>query len=161
MDSPLALPLSDGPPGILRNTDYENAGVVKLHATFQDNKFLYMLMEFLPGGDLMTMLIKYLIFTEHITRFYMAEIIMAIEAVHHLGFIHRLVHPACEGVLMLTSHPAISSQTIFCWTGPATSNSRTLASRPASGGCTTTATTSSSSKGPALPTCRARGSASR
>lgn len=63
--------------------------VVKLHTTFQDNTFLYMLMEFLPGGDLMTMLIKYEIFTEDITRFYMAEIALAIEAVHKLGFIHR------------------------------------------------------------------------
>ena len=63
--------------------------VVKLHTTFQDPTFLYMLMEFLPGGDLMTMLIKYEIFSEDITRFYMAEIVLAIEAVHKLGFIHR------------------------------------------------------------------------
>lgn len=63
--------------------------VVKLHTTFQDSTFLYMLMEFLPGGDLMTMLIKYEIFSEDITRFYMAEITLAIEAVHKLGFIHR------------------------------------------------------------------------
>jgi protein-serine/threonine kinase len=48
-----------------------------------------MLMEFLPGGDLMTMLIKYEIFSEDITRFYMAEITLALEAVHKLGFIHR------------------------------------------------------------------------
>ncbi|KAF2255599.1 serine/threonine-protein kinase cot-1 [Trematosphaeria pertusa] len=67
--------------------------VVKLHTTFQDSTFLYMLMEFLPGGDLMTMLIKYEIFTEDITRFYMAEITLAIEAVHKLGFIHRDIKP--------------------------------------------------------------------
>ncbi|KAJ4301919.1 Serine/threonine-protein kinase [Kalmusia sp. IMI 367209] len=67
--------------------------VVKLHTTFQDGTFLYMLMEFLPGGDLMTMLIKYEIFTEDITRFYMAEITLAIEAVHKLGFIHRDIKP--------------------------------------------------------------------
>lgn len=65
--------------------------VVKLFTTFQDTRFLYMLMEFLPGGDLMTMLIKYDIFSEDITRFYIAEIIMAIEAVHKLEFIHRSV----------------------------------------------------------------------
>lgn len=65
--------------------------VVKLFTTFQDTKYLYMLMEFLPGGDLMTMLIKYDIFSEDITRFYIAEIIMAIEAVHKLEFIHRFV----------------------------------------------------------------------
>jgi hypothetical protein len=40
----------------------------------------------------MTMLIKYEIFTEDITRFYMAELTLAIEAVHKLGFIHRYVH---------------------------------------------------------------------
>lgn len=65
--------------------------VVKLFTTFQDQNFLYMLMEFLPGGDLMTMLIKYEIFSEDITRFYVAEIVLAIEAVHGLGFIHRYV----------------------------------------------------------------------
>ncbi|KAK6592920.1 serine threonine-protein kinase cot-1 [Botrytis cinerea] len=67
--------------------------VVKLFTTFQDQDFLYMLMEFLPGGDLMTMLIKYEIFSEDITRFYIAEIVLAIEAVHKLGFIHRDIKP--------------------------------------------------------------------
>ncbi|KAH8808333.1 kinase-like domain-containing protein [Xylogone sp. PMI_703] len=67
--------------------------VVKLYTTFQDQDFLYMLMEFLPGGDLMTMLIKYEIFSEDITRFYIAEIVLAIEAVHKLGFIHRDIKP--------------------------------------------------------------------
>ncbi|KAI0859761.1 kinase-like domain-containing protein [Xylaria cubensis] len=67
--------------------------VVKLFTTFQDTNFLYMLMEFLPGGDLMTMLIKYEVFSEDITRFYMAEIVLAIEAVHKLGFIHRDIKP--------------------------------------------------------------------
>ncbi|RDW66287.1 hypothetical protein BP6252_09922 [Coleophoma cylindrospora] len=67
--------------------------VVKLFTTFQDADFLYMLMEFLPGGDLMTMLIKYEIFSEDITRFYIAEIVLAIEAVHKLGFIHRDIKP--------------------------------------------------------------------
>lgn len=67
--------------------------VVKPHTTFQDSTFLYMLMEFLPSGDLMTMLIKYEIFTEDITRFYMAEITLAIEAVYKPGFIHRDIKP--------------------------------------------------------------------
>jgi protein-serine/threonine kinase len=50
-------------------------------------------MEFLPGGDLMTMLIKYDTFSEDVTRFYMAECVLAIEAVHSLGFIHRDIKP--------------------------------------------------------------------
>ncbi|KAK4635597.1 Serine/threonine-protein kinase cot-1 [Fulvia fulva] len=76
---------------ILANAD--SPWLVKLHTSFQDTTFLYMLMEFLPGGDLMTMLIKYEIFSEDITRFYMAEITLAIEAVHKLGFIHRDIKP--------------------------------------------------------------------
>jgi len=50
-------------------------------------------MEFLPGGDLMTMLMKYDVFSEDVTRFYMAECILAIEAVHNLGYIHRDIKP--------------------------------------------------------------------
>ena len=65
--------------------------VVNLFYSFQDSVYLYLIMEFLPGGDLMTMLIKYEIFSEDVTRFYMAECVLAIEAVHRLGFIHRYV----------------------------------------------------------------------
>lgn len=39
----------------------------------------------------MTMLIKYDTFSEDVTRFYIAECVLAIEAVHNLGFIHRYV----------------------------------------------------------------------
>jgi protein-serine/threonine kinase len=93
--------------------------VVKLYTTFQDAYFLYMLMEFLPGGDLMTMLIKYEIFSEDITRFYIAEIVLAIEAVHKLGFIHR---SAAFFLLLLVMYCSIhtnlllviSNLTIFC-----------------------------------------------
>ena len=65
--------------------------VVQLFYSFQDPTHLYLIMEFLPGGDLMTMLIKYDTFSEDVTRFYIAECVMAIEAVHQLGFIHRWV----------------------------------------------------------------------
>ncbi|KAL6309535.1 kinase-like protein [Sparassis latifolia] len=67
--------------------------VVQLYYSFQDPAYLYLIMEFLPGGDLMTMLIKYDTFTEDVTRFYIAECVLAIEAVHHLGFIHRDIKP--------------------------------------------------------------------
>jgi protein-serine/threonine kinase len=67
--------------------------VVQLYYSFQDSNYLYLLMEFLPGGDLMTMLIKYDTFSEDVTRFYMAECVLAIEAVHKLGFIHRDIKP--------------------------------------------------------------------
>jgi serine/threonine protein kinase len=68
--------------------------VVQLFYAFQDPFYLYLVMEFLPGGDLMTMLMKYDVFSEDVTRFYMAECILAIEAVHSLGYIHRCVRPS-------------------------------------------------------------------
>ncbi|KAH8830929.1 kinase-like protein [Flagelloscypha sp. PMI_526] len=67
--------------------------VVQLHYSFQDETTLYLIQEFLPGGDLMSMLIKYDTFSEDVTRFYMAECALAIEAVHNLGFIHRDIKP--------------------------------------------------------------------
>ncbi|KAF9247069.1 AGC/NDR protein kinase [Melanogaster broomeanus] len=70
-----------------------SAWVVQLYYSFQDAQTLYLIMEFLPGGDLMTMLIKYDTFSEDVTRFYMAECVLAIEAVHKLGFIHRDIKP--------------------------------------------------------------------
>ncbi|CAG8554535.1 10341_t:CDS:2 [Diversispora eburnea] len=67
--------------------------VVQLFYSFQDTSYLYLIMEFLPGGDLMTMLIKYDTFSEDVTRFYIAECVLAIEAIHKLNFIHRDIKP--------------------------------------------------------------------
>ncbi|KAF9009042.1 AGC/NDR protein kinase [Cyathus striatus] len=67
--------------------------VVQLYYSFQDPNYLYLVMEFLPGGDLMTMLIKYDTFSEDVTRFYIAECVLAIDTVHKLGFIHRDIKP--------------------------------------------------------------------
>ncbi|KAI0486999.1 serine/threonine kinase [Xylaria cf. heliscus] len=72
--------------------------VAKLFTTFQDSYFLYMLIEFLPGGNLMMMLIKHGVFSEDTTRFYMAECIQAIGAVHKLGLVHRDIRP--ENILL-------------------------------------------------------------
>lgn len=67
--------------------------VVKLHFSFQDDKNLYLVMEYLPGGDLMTILMKYDILTEEQTRFYIAETALAINAVHQLNYVHRDLKP--------------------------------------------------------------------
>ena len=55
-----------------------NKHIVKLLSSFQDDKYLYLVMEYLGGGDMMNLLIKKDIFTENETRFYMAELILAI-----------------------------------------------------------------------------------
>jgi len=47
--------------------------IVGLICSFQDDQFLYLVMEYLPGGDLMTLLMKKDILTEEESKFYMAE----------------------------------------------------------------------------------------
>ncbi|KYQ90455.1 putative protein serine/threonine kinase [Tieghemostelium lacteum] len=71
------------------NTDW----VVKLYNSFQDPDYLYLVMEYLPGGDMMSLLIKYDIFTEDQARFYIAQTLLAIDSVHQLDFIHRDIKP--------------------------------------------------------------------
>lgn len=67
--------------------------IVQLQYSFQDDSNLYMIMEFLPGGDLMTLLMREDTFPEDKTRAYMAECICAVQAVHQLGYIHRDLKP--------------------------------------------------------------------
>ncbi|XP_037069924.1 serine/threonine-protein kinase tricornered-like, partial [Pollicipes pollicipes] len=65
--------------------------VVKMYYSFQDAINLYLIMEFLPGGDMMTLLIKRDTLSEECSQFYVAEVALAIESIHKLGFIHRWV----------------------------------------------------------------------
>lgn len=67
--------------------------VVKMYYSFQDAMNLYLIMEFLPGGDMMTLLMKKDTLSEETTQFYIAETALAIDSIHKLGFIHRDVKP--------------------------------------------------------------------
>lgn len=71
----------------------DNPWVVKLQYSFQDEHMLYLVMEYLPGGDMMTILMKYDILTEPQTRFYIAETALAIWFVHQLNYVHRDLKP--------------------------------------------------------------------
>jgi serine/threonine kinase 38 len=67
--------------------------IVKLMYSFQDEEYLYLVMEYLPGGDLMTLLIRLEILTEDMSRFYLAQTVLALEAIHKAGYIHRDIKP--------------------------------------------------------------------
>ncbi|XP_005187820.1 serine/threonine-protein kinase Warts [Musca domestica] len=71
----------------------DNNWVVKLYYSFQDKDNLYFVMDYIPGGDLMSLLIKKGIFEEPLARFYIAELTCAVESVHKMGFIHRDIKP--------------------------------------------------------------------
>ena len=67
--------------------------IVKLKASFQEGDFLYLVMEYLPGGDLMGLFVARDILTEDEARFYICEMILAIDSIHELNCIHRDIKP--------------------------------------------------------------------
>lgn len=71
----------------------DNEWVVRLYYSFQDKDNLYFVMDYIPGGDMMSLLIRMGIFPENLARFYIAELTCAVESVHKMGFIHRDIKP--------------------------------------------------------------------
>ena len=71
----------------------KNDWIVNLKFSFQDNKYLYLGMEYLPGGDLMSLLMDRDILPELDAKFYAAELVLCIESVHKLNCIHRDLKP--------------------------------------------------------------------
>ena len=67
--------------------------IVHLFFSFQDARYLYLIMEYLPGGDMMNMLIQKDTFTEPDARFYIAQTFEALDFVHELQYIHRDIKP--------------------------------------------------------------------
>eukprot|EP00658_Telonema_sp_P-2_P006827 TRINITY_DN12576_c0_g1_i1.p1 TRINITY_DN12576_c0_g1~~TRINITY_DN12576_c0_g1_i1.p1 ORF type:complete len:450 (-),score=126.75 TRINITY_DN12576_c0_g1_i1:22-1371(-) len=71
----------------------DNPWVVKLHHSFQDHEFLYLVMEYLPGGDTMELLMKEDTFPNDWVQFYIAETVQAVNTVHSMDYIHRDLKP--------------------------------------------------------------------
>ncbi|XP_030626694.1 ribosomal protein S6 kinase alpha-2 isoform X1 [Chanos chanos] len=72
--------------------------IVKLHYAFQTEGKLYLILDFLRGGDLFTRLSKEVMFTEEDVKFYLAELALALDHLHSLGIIYRDLKP--ENILL-------------------------------------------------------------
>lgn len=68
--------------------------ITTLHYAFQDDNYLYLVMDYYVGGDLLTLLSKFEDrLPEDMARFYLAEMVMAIDSVHKLHYVHRDIKP--------------------------------------------------------------------
>jgi p90 ribosomal S6 kinase len=72
--------------------------IVRLHYAFQTEGKLYLILDFLRGGDLFTRLAKEGTFRERDVRFYLAELILALDHLHSLGIVYRDLKP--ENILL-------------------------------------------------------------
>ncbi|XP_078403465.1 ribosomal protein S6 kinase alpha-6 isoform X2 [Cetorhinus maximus] len=72
--------------------------IVKLHSAFQTEGKLYLILDFLRGGDVFTRLSKEVMFTEEDVKFYLAELALALDHLHSLGIVYRDLKP--ENILL-------------------------------------------------------------
>ncbi|KAE8601924.1 hypothetical protein XENTR_v10013835 [Xenopus tropicalis] len=72
--------------------------IVKLHYAFQTEGKLYLILDFLRGGDLFSRLSKEVMFTEEDVKFYLAELALALDHLHSFGIIYRDLKP--ENILL-------------------------------------------------------------
>ncbi|KAK1796368.1 hypothetical protein P4O66_008893 [Electrophorus voltai] len=73
--------------------------ITALHYAFQDENHLYLVMDYYVGGDLLTLLSKFEDrLPEDMAKFYLAEMVLAIDSVHQLHYVHRDIKP--DNILM-------------------------------------------------------------
>jgi serine/threonine protein kinase len=72
---------------------FNNDFIVKMYYSFQGKEYLYLVMEYLNGGDLFSLLSKYGYLPEDWVRKYSAEILTALEYLHTQKIVHRDLKP--------------------------------------------------------------------
>lgn len=55
-------------------------------------------MEYMPGGDLLSLMSRHGPFDEDLARFYLAELTVALHTLHEMGYVHRDIKP--ENILI-------------------------------------------------------------
>ena len=74
-------------------TNAKSEWLVRLLYSFQDDKSIYLAMEYVPGGDFRTLLNNTGVLANRHARFYIAEMFCSVNALHKLGYIHRDLKP--------------------------------------------------------------------
>ncbi|KAM0721037.1 hypothetical protein Q7P37_003322 [Cladosporium fusiforme] len=67
--------------------------VVPLIASFQDNTNLYLVMEYMIGGDFLGLLLREDVLDESVAKWYVAEMILCVDEAHKMNWIHRDIKP--------------------------------------------------------------------
>ena len=96
--------------------------LVGLKFSFQTEKELYFVTDYKCGGELFWHLQKEGRFSEDRARFYIAELILALEHLHKYNIVYRYVHPYHTGTSSGTDLSVISSQKTSCLTPQDTSH---------------------------------------
>jgi serum/glucocorticoid-regulated kinase 2 len=70
-----------------------NRHLVNMHFAFQDKENLYLVMDYLQGGDLRFHLSEHRRFSQDITKFFVACLVQGLEYIHQHNIIHRDIKP--------------------------------------------------------------------
>lgn len=70
-----------------------NEFIVRGVYTFQSKQYLYMVMEFMKGGDFSNLLENIGFLDQDTAKLYLAQVVLALEYLHSKGIIHRDLKP--------------------------------------------------------------------
>lgn len=78
--------------------DLDHPFLMKLFSEFEDNLNAYFVFEYVPGGELRNLLSMYTQMTNEMAKFYMAELLVALEYIHSQEIAYRDLRP--ENILI-------------------------------------------------------------